>query len=136
MGLKAESWGDIESICPVGVIGLLSETQDEVWDFFEKPAWHTYDFEQARNSFGYSTNSEFVFPVSPCPQDPLMDSHDASHSYLPCVLCNYCESSDHAAFHCPCRAYVDATCASVERKINELADQMVQTMKKRIAKYS
>jgi len=31
---------------------------------------------------------------------------------------------------------VDATCASIERKINELTDKMVETMKKRIAKYS
>ena len=116
VGLKAESWGDIESICPAGVLGLLSKTQDEVWDFFEKLAWDTYEFEQVRNNFGYPTHSEFVFPVSPCPPDPFIDSHDPSHSYLPSVLCNYCESSDHAACHCPYRAFVDATCASVERK--------------------
>ena len=105
-------------------------------DFFVKLAWNTYEFEQARKNFGYTTHTEFVFLVSPCPQDPLIDSHNASHSYLPSVLCNYCESSDHAACHCPYRAYVDATCASVKRKINELADQMVATMKKRIAEYS
>jgi len=54
---------------------------------------------------------------------------------LPSVFCNYYESSDHAAYHCPYHAYVDATCVSIERKINELTDQMVETMKKRIAKY-
>jgi len=32
--------------------------------------------------------------------------------------------------HC---AYVDATCASFEKKINELTDQMIEIMKMRIA---
>ena len=111
---------------------LLSKTQDEVWDFFEKLAWDTYEFEQGMNNFGYPTHSESVFPVSPCPQDPFIDSHDPSDSYLPSVLCNYCESFDHAACHCPYRAYVDATCASIERKINELTDQMIETTKREL----
>ena len=41
------------------------------------------------------------------------------------------ESSDHAACHCPYRAYVDASCTSV-RKINEWTDQMVETMKREL----
>ena len=31
---------------------------------------------------------------------------------------------------------IDAICASFEKKINELTDQMIETMKKRIAEYS
>jgi len=68
-----------------GLDCLFTKTQDKVWDFFEKLAWDTYEFEQARNNFGYPTHSEFVFPVSPCPQDPFIDSHDSSRSYLPSV---------------------------------------------------
>jgi len=32
--------------------------------------------------------------------------------------------------------YVDATCASVEKTINDMIDKMIENMKKRIAKYS
>ena len=42
MGLNSTSRGYNESICPGGFIGLLSRTQDEVWNFFEKLAWDTY----------------------------------------------------------------------------------------------
>jgi len=52
------------------------------------------------------------------------------------VLCDYCESSDHDVLTCPFRAYIDATCASVEKKINELTDKMIENMKVRIAEYS
>jgi len=45
----------------------------------------------------------------------------------------YCESTDHDAHTCLCRAYVDATCASFETKINEMTDQMTETMTARIA---
>jgi len=55
---------------------------------------------------------------------------------MPPVLCNYCESSYHDSCKCPYRAYVDATCASVEKKINELTDKMVENITKRIAEYS
>ena len=55
---------------------------------------------------------------------------------MPPVSCDYCESPNHNAHPCPYRAYVDAKCASFEKKINELTDQMVETMKKRIAEYS
>ena len=51
------------------------------------------------------------------------------------VLCDYCESSNHDACNCPYRDYVDAPRASVEKKINELTDKMIENMKKRIAKY-
>ena len=55
---------------------------------------------------------------------------------MPHVFCDYCESSNHDAYNCPYRAYVDAICASVEKKINELINKMVETMKERIAEYS
>ena len=56
MGLNIESRCYIELICPGGLIELLAKTQDEVWNFFEKLAWNTYAFEQARNNFRYPTH--------------------------------------------------------------------------------
>jgi len=61
MGLNSASWGYVESIYPGGVLGLLSKTQDEVWDFFEKLAWDTYAFEQANENSKYPTHGESVF---------------------------------------------------------------------------
>ena len=103
-GLNGEYRDHVETTYPGGLDCLFTKTQDEVWDFFEKQAQNTYEFEQARNSFGYPTYSEPAFPISPCPRDPFIDSHDPSHSYLPSDLWNYCESSNHAACHCPYRA--------------------------------
>jgi len=62
-----------------------------------------------------------------------MNSNNSYDYHMPPVLYNYCESPDQDAPICPHRAYVDATCASFEKKINELADQMIETMKVRIA---
>jgi len=45
MGLNVESRYYVESSCPRGLIELLSKTQDEIWDFFEKLTWETYAFE-------------------------------------------------------------------------------------------
>ena len=56
-----------------------------------------------------------------------------THFTLLPILCYYCESSDHDAHTCPYRAYVDATCASFEKKINDMIDQMIETVKARIA---
>jgi len=55
---------------------------------------------------------------------------------MPPILCDCCESSDHDAHTCPFYAYVDATCARFEKKINELTNQMIAAMKARIAAYS
>jgi len=52
------------------------------------------------------------------------------------VLCDYCESSDQDVLICPFRPYIDATRASVEKKINELTDKMIETLKVRIVEYS
>jgi len=52
------------------------------------------------------------------------------------VLCEYYDSYDNDTCNCPYRAYVDATCASVKKKINELTDKMIENMKVRIAEYS
>jgi len=41
VGRNVESRGYIESMCPAGLLGLLTRTQDEVWDFFEKLACGT-----------------------------------------------------------------------------------------------
>jgi len=61
VGLNSESWGYVESIYSGGVLCLLSKTQDEVCDFFEKLACNTYTFEQATNNFGYPTPNESIF---------------------------------------------------------------------------
>jgi len=51
-------------------------------------------------------------------------------------FCGCCESSNRDACTCPYQDYVDATCASAKKKINELIDKTVETMKERVAEYS
>ena len=65
-----------------------------------------------------------------------MSSYDPCHSYVPHVLCDYCESSDQDSCNCPYRAYVDIECVSVEKMIKNMTDRMVETMKERVAEYS
>ena len=101
VGLNSVSRGYVESICPGGILGLSTRTQDEVWDFFEKLAWDTYEFEQAKNNFGYLTPNECVFHANPCPHDRFTNSHDPSYSCASPVLCEYYDSSDHDACNCP-----------------------------------
>ena len=55
---------------------------------------------------------------------------------MPPVLCDYCESPDHDASACPYRDYIDGTCASFEKKINDMTEKMIETMKLRFAEYS
>ena len=57
-----------------------------------------------------------------------MNSYDSYNSYMPPVLCDYYESPDHYAYTCPYREYIDATCASFEKKINDMTDHMIETM--------
>jgi len=83
-------------MCYRGLLGLLSRTLNEVWDFFKKLAWDTYEFEQARGTLGYPIHSEYVNPANLHHQKNIIDSYD--HQYYSCVppiLCDYCESSDH-----------------------------------------
>ena len=61
MALNVESRNYIESLCPRGLIELLTKTQNKVWDFFEKLAWETYTFEQANETFIYPTHGEYDF---------------------------------------------------------------------------
>lgn len=65
-----------------------------------------------------------------------MNSYDPSFSFVAPVLCDYCESSDHDVHNCPYRDYIDASCASVEKKINDMTDKLVETTGVRIAEYS
>jgi len=44
---------------------LLTRTQDEVWDFFEKLTWDTYVFEQARGTLENPIHGEFAFHANP-----------------------------------------------------------------------
>ena len=85
MGLNAEFKGIVESMCPGGLLGLLSRTQDEVWDFFETLAWDNYAFEQAIPNLQYSTHDESVFPVHHYPRAHSIDFYDPL-SYL-CASC-------------------------------------------------
>ena len=65
-----------------------------------------------------------------------MNSNDPYYYYMPPVLRDYCESSDHATRNCPYCAYVDATCACIENTVNDMTDRIIETMKERITKYS
>ena len=51
---------------------------------------------------------------------------------MPPVLCDCCESPYHDVSTCSYRA----TCARLEKKINDMTDQMIETMKLRIVEYS
>ena len=51
-------------------------------------------------------------------------------------LCDRCESSAHDAWNCPYRDYIDATCASVEKMMDDMIDKMIETSKVRITEYS
>jgi len=93
-------------------------------------------FEQANETFGYPTHGEYDFHANSYPLYHFMNSYDSYNSYMPPVLCDYCESPDHDAYTCPYRDYIDVTCASFEKKINDMTEQMMETMKLRIAEYS
>ena len=62
-----------------------------------------------------------------------MHSYAPFQSYVSPILCEYCESSYYDACNFSYHNYVDATYASVEKKINELTDKTVEKMKERIA---
>jgi len=51
------------------------------------------------------------------------------------VLRYYCKSSDHDVYNFPYRDYIDATCTSLGKTINELINKMVGTMRERIIEY-
>jgi len=136
VGLNAESRGYIESIYSGGILGLSTRTQDEVWDFFEKLGCDTSAFEQARGTLENLIHGESVFHNNPYQQDHFIDSHDSFYSYVPPILCYYCEFFYHDACNYPFHDYVDATCARLGKMINELTDKMIETMKERIAEYS
>jgi len=86
-------------------------------------------FGQARGTLGNPSHGEYVFHTNPYHRDHFVDSHEPFYSCVPPVLCEYCESSGHDACNCPYHEYVDATCASVEKTINEMTNQMIETMK-------
>ena len=96
----------------------------------------TYEFEQVKMNLKYPTHAESAFYANPSPQDHFLNPYDPSYSYMPPVLCDYCESPYHDASTCPYREYVDATCASFEKKLTDMTNQMIETMKLRFAKYS
>ena len=117
MGLNVESRCYVESICPGGLIELLPKIQDKVWDFLERLAWKTYAFEQANETFRYPTHGEYDFHANSYPSDHFVNLYGPSYSYMPPILCDYCESPDHDARTCPYRAYVDATSEVLKRRL-------------------
>ena len=135
LGLNAEFRDVIESMYPGGLLGLLSKTQDEVWNFFEKLAWDTYQFEQVSETLGYPTHDEYA--SHPYHQDHFAysDNH-LSYFTVSSILCDYCKSSDHNVHNCPYYDYVDARCVSLEKTINKLTDTMIEAMKEKIVEYS
>jgi len=95
MGSNSKSSSYVEFIYPGDVLGLLSKTQAEIWDFFEKLAWDTYAFEQAKKNFAYPTPNESVFLANPSPHDHFINSYDPSYSYMSPAFCDCCEYSDY-----------------------------------------
>ena len=74
-----------------------------------------------------SNSCEYAF--HPFHQDHFIDSYDhLSYSFVPPVLCDYCESFEHDVHDCPYTDYVDATSASLRKTINELTNKMIETM--------
>ena len=88
MSLNVEFRNYVESACLGGLLGLLSKTKDEVWDFFEKLAWGTYEFEQGRGTLGYPNHARYDFHANLHHLDHFMNSFDLSYSYVPHVLCD------------------------------------------------
>jgi len=86
-------------------------------------------FEQARGTLENPMHGESAFHANPYQQDHFIDSHDSSFPFTPPILCDYYESSSHDGHTCPYCAYVDATCSSVGKRINEMTNQIIQTMK-------
>ena len=137
VNLNTKSWGYIEFLCSGGLLGLFSKTQDEVWGFFKKLAWDTYEFEQARETLRYWTHSKYAFHVNPHHQDHFIDSYDhLSYSYAPPILCDCCESSDYDVCNYPDTNYVDATCVSLGKTMNELTNKIIKTMNEKIVECS
>jgi len=97
---------------------------------------NTYEFEQAKNNLKYPTLDEFIFHANPYHQNHFINSYDPFQSSISPILCEYCDSSGHDTCNCPYCDYVDATYASVEKKLYELTDKMIENMKVRIAEYS
>ena len=88
VGLNVKSRAHVESICVRGLLGLLFRTQDEVWNFFKKLVWNTYEFEQVGGTLGDATHGKYVFHANPYHYDHFMNSDDTSYSYVPLILCD------------------------------------------------
>jgi len=87
VGLSIEFKGQVESMCPEGLRELLSETQDEAWNFFEKLGWDTYEVEQARRILQYPTHYVYAFYVNSHLQDHFMNPCDyLSLLFAPCFV--------------------------------------------------
>ena len=136
MGLNSEFKGHVKTMCQGGLLGLLSKTQEEVWDFFEYLAWDTYEFKQAKMNLKYHTHDESALDADPYSRGHLIDSHGSSYDSVPPMWCDYCKSSTHDACSCPYRDCFDAHYASLEKRINELTAKMVEIMKARITEHS
>ena len=81
---------------------------------------------------GYPIHAESTFYANPYPRGLLLDSYDPCYAF---VWCDYCESSAHDACTCPYRDF-DAQCASMEKRLDDLTDKMLEIIKVRITEYS
>lgn len=92
----------------------------------------TYKFELARETLEYPTHGEYAVPTNPYHQDHIMNSYDPSYYYVSPILWDYFESSDHNVHNHPYRDYQIMLMLRVQvlkKKINELTNRMVKTMK-------
>ena len=105
--LNAEFGGHVESMCLGRFRGLVSETPDEVWDFFEYLAWETWEFEQDKEALVHSSSDPYAFHFQLYHQHQFRDLC-FQEAFVPPVLCDYCQSSSHEMRSCPLFTNIDA----------------------------
>ena len=60
-----------------------------------------------------------------------------THLNLFCLpFCDYCQSSNHDAYNCPCHDYFEVLNAKLEKTINDMTDKIIDTMKEKIIECS
>ena len=85
-------------------------------------------FEQFKEITRDPIHAKSTFHANTYHQGHFWNSYNPSYSCVPLLLCDYCESSYHNICDCPYHDYVDVTCTSVEKTINDMTDKMVETM--------
>jgi len=65
VGLNTEFRGYVKFVYHEGFLRLLSRTQGEIWNFFEKLPRNAYECEHIGEILGYPTRSQYAFHVNP-----------------------------------------------------------------------